>query len=465
MRSTTVLCSPLASTKSFLQTTFNPSNVNFQRSLAKLKFEPQALLLFTTPQHSKQIISKVLDLRDHQKDLQIVYASVDSIAPYSSKNGLSELWLSKRMSIRHSKTIEQFKLEQQQQAASGDVHKPGRIVSAGINNWDRVSNWFQVSIPAISNHLTLHYSSSLPAVTTDVRFKLAPTLFHNEMPVTSFYFLSEVEKNGLLKLDQDKFPDIKTYLANDGHYLHEATVVLPPMTVPTRSPRFSNYSRLVPITAAHNNNDDAVLKVTQVTGNLIKAINGKPASSIIQENEQLMAIMNKDTKIYATIQNEPDSQIALKFDIKRFEVIAGGGAWGAKANTLALDPAALEFLKEGTIIKFLFCQPIDSNDSNSIDAEKKDFFGKANIKHGIFAEMSIVGDSFGDSNNSTDNGAEVKVEEEIHENWFGFGSELKLKVNDVNFDSEAEVVVLPDITSNNIANDDFKLTKKKSAKV
>ncbi|GMM35820.1 hypothetical protein DASC09_031450 [Saccharomycopsis crataegensis] len=420
----------LGSTKTYCRTVLNPrssfidvtQSLNDLKSTKKLDFEPKSLLLFSTPQYSKQLVSKLVDLKESSMDLQILYASVDCIAPFSSRNGISELWLSNRMSIPTSRSIEEVKSEQENTPAS----KPGRIISTKSDeHWDLSSNSnLSLNVPFIPRNLMHHHS--LPQTLTKIKFQLGSTIFHNsDLFTTCFYFVSQKERKTLSRLDMKTFDYIKHYLDNDGKYLHDLEVALPPLILPSRNLSMDNYNNLKPIDLG----DD--LRISELTGNLVRKINGKPASSVIQDDKKLMSQMNKDSRIYVTIENDDEEEMR-----RRFEVIAGGGAWGAKADTLAIDPEALEFMRVGTKLSFFLYQTGEKSLKQENEEKMKIFFPEGlDSCNGVLAEKSGPQEGY-----NADSGIAEGDATMILENVFAFGSEKKLTVNDINHDSDGEVI-------------------------
>lgn len=147
--------------------------------------------------------------------------------------------------------------------------------------------------------------------------------------------------------------------------------------------------------------------ITNLKGNLIKTINNKGAANFLEKNNKLMDIKSKETEVYVKIN-----------DIFRYQVIAGGGGWGAKADTLVISPDA-KVAKNDTI-EFYMVTPEDK-------------FKPVEIKEfdGFEFECSLA-----ESNYSESGGEQQQFDS------FSAGSELGVTFNGINHKSPAEIVKL-----------------------
>ena len=108
------------------KTTINP--VDFQLKIPE-QFTPKSLLVLSTPTNLPQVIEDSIKLSQKQ-DLQLVVAGVDTVVPYSHRNGVSELWLDEPISIGDSALLEE----------KDDINKPPRE-SDGLNVVSAQKHW------------------------------------------------------------------------------------------------------------------------------------------------------------------------------------------------------------------------------------------------------------------------------------------------------------------------------------
>lgn len=349
----------------------------FPIRMPKLGFAPRLVILVSTVQHLEKMVRHALDLADSNDDLQVLYAAVDTIAPYLCRNGVSELWLNRRFSIdEHTELSEDAAPE-----------KPGRVVSATQGWHDRSKETALVlKVPIMPRAFKNHHSGA--SNLQSIKLPLGATMFHHQgIFATCLYSVSKKESKTLAKMDAKVFPEVHNYLKHSQRFLKAVTVTLPPLQCKSRFGDVAVYSNAEKIT-----NEELV--ITEVAGNLVKKINGQPAASVIQDNEDVMLRMTRDSRIFAIIDGN-----------KRLEVVAGGGAWGARAATLALDPDGVEHVKKGSKLEFYLVQPMASEEVN----QKKKEALKGN---GIAVETSLLQEGF-----------EEKVEEGLLEGVFGLGAE------------------------------------------
>lgn len=237
--------------------------------------------------------------------MQVVVAGVDSVVPNGVRNGLSELWMDDYMDISSSVHLNQKDLKTVRDA-------DGVSLVSARENWKSINAVLRLGVA--------------PEQTLDL--SLANTAFSTNTLATLFYF----QPKQLQGKDGDK---------NMGETLCELTVNLPPLE-PALSPPQS-IDRWTSLSEGDN------LVITECTGNLVKKINTLPAAKFLEHNEALMSIKSKDTKVYVKVHQ--------KTGTKKYEVIAGGGGWGVKADLLAISPEAK--LKKGDRLEFFMVTPED----------------------------------------------------------------------------------------------------------
>lgn len=105
------------------------------------------------------------------------------------------------------------------------------------------------------------------------------------------------------------------------------------------------------------------LFITDCKHNMIKLINNRPLSSVLQTNEELMSTITKESRIFAYVQSDTADKVLVTtssplLDLwKRHEVVGGGGSWGSKSHLLALKPDKSLSLRPGLLIKFYYLDP------------------------------------------------------------------------------------------------------------
>lgn len=294
------------------KTTINP--VDFQLKIPE-QFTPKSLLVLSTPTNLPQVIEDSIKLSQKQ-DLQLVVAGVDTVVPYSHRNGVSELWLDEPISIGDSALLEE----------KDDINKPPRE-SDGLNVVSAQKHWKN-----IASQLKINLRQEM-----ELKLNLANTVFSTGSIITLFYF-----GNGL----------------NLRQHLCDLEILLPRGLIPRHSSAVvkDNWTDLYPGTS---------FKVTNCVGNLLKSIDNNPAAKYLEENKKLMSIGSKETEVFVKIK-KPNST-----KVERFKVAAGGGGWGAKADIIALSPEAK--LVKGSEIQFFMVTPEDRYLPNHNDDEVAQF--------------------------------------------------------------------------------------------
>lgn len=351
----------------YTKTCINP--VNFQLSTPNT-FVPKALVVLSTPSLLSQAIEESINL--HQKtDLQVVVAGVDCVIPNSQRHGISEMWLDEYIGINQS-----IQLDERDDINNEPKERDGVHVVQAKKNWKLVNGSFSMGLNQNSR----------------VDLQLANTVFSTGNLVTLFYFQPS-------HLDQQ---------SNSGQTLCDLSVTLPSDAIQATKIETEDKWTLL---------DDPKSEpklITSCIGNLVKLINGKSASSFLQENKKLMNIASKDTQVYVKIYKR-----GLNIP-HRFKVIAGGGEWGTKSNILAISPEAK--LEIGDTIEFYMLTP---EDRFSLDSS----FSRESLSSKLIFECSYEELSY--NSNASDDTI-------ILENSFGCGSEKGFKYNGVQHTSAGE---------------------------
>lgn len=258
-------------------------------------FAPKSLLLTATPSVLPQLFSTIEDI--HSKGVQVVVAGVDTI-PLNSRSGVSELWLDEKLGINTKHN------------SHSHSHSHTDISTIHTNN-----NW-----ESTKGLLALKINDN--AV---VEMQLASTLFSTGHDHTLFY------------LDDSR--------SGSGELVSHLEVSLPSGVVEVADVVYSD--RWTPLY------EGQTFTITNCVGNLVKQVDKKSASSYLEKNNLLMDLGSKDTQVYVKIHKKADQYKT----VLRYEIIAGGGGWGAKAEMLALTPHA--DIAKGDRIEFFMLTPTD----------------------------------------------------------------------------------------------------------
>lgn len=327
----------------------------------------KSVLLLATPQNLVATIESAISLHRDEK-LQVIVAGVERIVPNGESNGISELWMDARMEIKDPILLSEEDKPEPLRASDG-VHPVGAKV-----------NWKQVDATLNLNVLDF-----------DIAMKLANTAFYTNLLSTLFY------------LEPEQKDDI---------YSHSGETLCGLLaTLPDLEPLFGTaciYDNWTSLTAS-----DEPLVVTKCTGNLLKGINKKPASLYLEQNEKLLSISSRETKVYVKITEKNGTT-------RRYEVIAGGGGWGAKADLLAISPDAK--LQVGDHVEFFMVAPKDQGKMRT-----------GVISNQFLFECAPEAKSYDESRQST----------QTIDNLFGCGSESGFVVSGVNHKSPGESLSLP----------------------
>lgn len=265
-------------------------------------FTPKSLILLSTPSHLTSTIDTAIDLFEKKK-LQIVVAGVDSV-PTSGSKGVSELWLDEYFKIKSGTFLDE----------KDDLNKPPRQ-SDGIDvvgarkNWKIIDSSFRMQL----------------AQNADVSVALANTAFVNNNLVTLFYLQPPQVESEV----GEKFSD---------RTLCELTIESPTSTLNSALTITDRWTTL---------NGEEPLYVTNSVGNIIKSLNNSSAAKYLENNKKLMDIGSKDTEVYVKLFRKEKEY--------RYQVIAGGGGWGPKSDTLVISPEAK--VQKGDRIEFFMLTP------------------------------------------------------------------------------------------------------------
>ncbi|QNQ01253.1 Hypothetical protein YALI2_F00798g [Yarrowia lipolytica] len=253
--------------------------------------EAKSLFLTATAQYATNLVSTTEKIQSEHPDIQIVAAAVDTVGPSCSRDGLSAVWFDRKMTFKDTVSMEGHE-------DPGSPLSDSRGLSVGRTNWTTQTSLLSVSFGA-----------------TNVVMPLANTLFTSGSQSTLF------------------FSDRHSNDVNNGHNLAAIAVNLP-FESAAELKKTDNWTPALELFDYKNETQT----ITQCRENLIKEINGLPASSFLQNCPTLVANPSKDTLVFATLGDDT------------FKVIAGGGGWGNRASMLVLDPGAK--LKKGKEVKF-----------------------------------------------------------------------------------------------------------------
>lgn len=354
--------SRISAAQFFARTSISPNHNS--SLLAPTHFTPKSVVLLSTPQNLPFVIENAITFYQ-LVGMQVLVAGVDGVVPNGTRNGVSELWLDDYLTF--GKSIELSKKDS----------TPPLRESDGIHVVGAKTHWKNIDAG-----LRLYFGDN------SVDLSLANTAFSTNTLATLFFF-------------QPKHLQEKTKDSNMGEMLCELTAALPNLEPQLSGPLSED--RWIRLT-------DEELRVTKFHGNLIKSINGKSAASFLEKSEKLMSFASKDTKVYVKLYNG---------DLcKKYEVIAGGGGWGAKADLLAISPEAKP--QNGDRLEFFMVSPDDRYGEMT----------SAVVSNRIRFECIPEATSYG---------GEVPASQEV-ENLFGCGCESGFEVNEVNHRSAGEVV-------------------------
>lgn len=356
--------------KSYMKTTLNTIDPEIT---IPTNFNAKSLLLLSTPSCLPRVIKEAIKLYDN--NIQVMVAGVDTVSPNSIRNGISELWLDGHFDVNNAITLKEV-----EDASEPDRQPDGvNIVTVKGRSWKKIDSKCNIQFNGNSNF-------SVP---------LANTLFNLNSIVTMFYL-------------QPKFlPNQET----SDTILSDLSISLPKDTI--NETLIKTYDKWTPLFDVNNHEP---LYITKSVGNLLKQINNKSAAKFLETNQELMQLASKDTEVYVKIYPK-DTNVPY-----RYQVIAGGGGWGAKADTIALSPNAK--FKAGDRIEFYMLTPADKFSNRSLIHE---------VDGKIILECSMKEDCYNENIVDVPNSVE---------HMFGGGSEEGFVYNDIQYISGGETVAL-----------------------
>lgn len=276
----------------------------------------------------------------------------------SNRNGISELWSDEPIKINNYKILQD---EPETLRESDGIN----VVSAKVN-WKNIESNFQINF----------------GINT-LKINLSNTIFQTNKLVT-LYFLNE-------------FND------GSGRTLSDLSI-----DIPLETKILKSSDKWIKLTDK--------LVISDFKGNLLKSINNKSAASFLEQNKQLLAISSKETEVYCKIYSKSRDH-PLKY-----EVIAGGGGWGAKANIIALSPEAK--VSKGDLIEFYMLTPKDKATKETILFDE--LINKFTLES-TYEELSYNDDT---------------TSEQILPGVLGCGSEQGFSYNGIKYASNGEVLTL-----------------------
>lgn len=389
----------------------NPKNfkLNYDNSNEKFK-NFKSLMVLCTPPQLNNVISELSNLNKSNKDLKILAACVDSINQNS--DAISEVWFDKYFEINPKSIV---LLEDRD-----DLNTPPRE-SDGVVPVRASKHW-----KAIESELKINLSDKY-----EIKLSLANTVFINSELTTMFYLLSEKENNNKL-------------LENiQGQNLCELEVNLP-IEFKDEINNIEYFDGLKKVNLVDKDNEDGLF-ITSFKGNLIKSINDKPASSFLENSEELMS--SKASRVFfqltstdntiktkSATNNKSIQDIHMK---EKYEVIAGGGGWSIKGSYLALDPKCKDRLKLGSKVA-CFIEPKEkianmrySNEGNTVYETNEKLIS-------IECSKSLEDLNYQSHNNGSNNNSK----EIVRDGFLSFGSEKGFTFNGIGHTSHGETIVL-----------------------
>ncbi|KAK9464777.1 hypothetical protein V1512DRAFT_272607 [Lipomyces arxii] len=278
-----------------------------------VKFKPESLLVLATPQYANELYAAVAESKSTYATFGAI---VDVVPPGAKRDGISYLYTAKPITVEHGITLDRTR----QHSSHGHTHSDGktdlaargRFVAKGGEQWT-LSRMY----------LSLSFNSG----DKSVKVQTANTIF--ETGVEGVIVAKQPGQNPVLysRLDLAVPLDIS----------FQPTDRKPPIKVLETA---------------------ETLYVTSVKDNIIKTINGKPASSFLEASLAASLFLEQPPPMQHSLSAPPSgpdqkarSVYAVLDDSARWKVIAGGGGWGARSGMLVLDPDVT--IREGAKIQFM----------------------------------------------------------------------------------------------------------------
>ncbi|KAK9365272.1 hypothetical protein V1509DRAFT_612710 [Lipomyces kononenkoae] len=367
--------------------------------IQKPQFTPASLLLITTPQYANELYSFIAD---GSLPFSVYGAVVDVVPPGGKRDGISHLWTSQPITLSHSNSTplslarSQNTLTRQQNDSRVDTAARGRYVSKGGQQW------------ALSKlYLSLAFNNGAK----NVRLQSASTIFETGVEgilAAREAGAAEPELYGTMELD------IPLNISFEGRERTAALEVL------------ENKSML--------EGESSTMYITAKKDNIIKTINGRPASSFLEASLAASLFLEgpppMETRFRSKeAENQKNRSVYAVLDDKtRYKVIAGGGGWGARAGMLVLDPEAE--IREGAKIQFWIS--VANNAKDQLDSE----FDFGDDQKGKICFECVAPVQFLEELENQQESTEIALED-----VFGAGSENQFFVGHKKFDVHGESCV------------------------
>ncbi|KAK9471213.1 uncharacterized protein V1510DRAFT_420771 [Dipodascopsis tothii] len=279
-----------------LRTIVRPASATVLTDIVAQTPASGGVVVLATPQYANELYAAVAAAGGRGG---VFGAVVDTIPTGGVRDGVSYLRTSAPITLNEKKSM----LLRAPPATHSHADKQGRYVTSGGQQWE-LSKAF----------LSLHFGD-----TGKVTLQAANTLF----------------QTGVESVLVGPGP------AGDDLYAHLALDV--PVTVALDTAADSAAAFLEPLTTGES------LRVTSSKANMLRTINGKPASSFL-EASLAASLFLEAPPMKTALSSTPAKAAAKKDELKarsvyavldggrRVRVIAGGGGWGARAGMLVLDP-------------------------------------------------------------------------------------------------------------------------------
>ncbi|KAK9458657.1 uncharacterized protein V1516DRAFT_630181 [Lipomyces oligophaga] len=356
-------------------------------------FDPKSLLVIATPQYCSELydtISKV------EFSYPIYGMIADVVPPGGQRNGISYLWTSEPIELAgSSETLDSIRQARQAHETLTHGHETpearGRFLSKGGEQW----------------HLARHYAKlQFNNCSKNVSLQCASTIFE-----------TGIETLMLARLpgqDMELYGKMELRLPLNISFEQETTVPV--------LEKLENVSVI--------GNEPRDMYITACKDNVIKTINGKPASSFLEASLAAGLFLESpppETTRFSKSKGDENPKNRSVYAVingnERYKVIAGGGGWGSRAGMLVIDPDSN--LRKGSSIEFWISTVPD------ISAEYELGLGDK-IEQGKILFECVEPIQFLDSE------GENLRDEVALENVFGAGSENQFFVDSKKYDVHGE---------------------------
>ncbi|KAK9449224.1 uncharacterized protein V1518DRAFT_438078 [Limtongia smithiae] len=366
------------------------------------EFPPASLLLFATPQYANDLYETIAE---NSLPYSVFAAVVDVVPPGGRRDGISYLWTEKPISLD---PITSRSLDSSRSHDHHDgVHShgmtetmKGRFIAKGGQNWVLTR---------------LYMGLGFNQGTKDIRIQTASTLF-------------ETGVEGIM-LAREPGREVQLY----------GTMELQvPLDI-----LFESADREPALEAVGNllEEKNTPMYVTAKKDNIIKTINGRPASLYLEASLSAGLFLEPGvppsaTKVGKKLEENGThrSVYAVLDDDLRYKVIAGGGEWGKSAGLLVLDPDAS--VREGAKIQFF----VSKTEAELSEAGARELELGDDEKGRVFFECVAPIQFWTEEGASTGEDRDA-IEEVALDNVFGAGSENRFFVGRKTFDVHGEYCV------------------------